>query len=138
MADSKIVPESFNSRSTDQPAGWAEIVSAIHRVMVAFYMGILLIIYSRKMVFGAAAGAPVPVEMVPVLAWIGSGWAGSFILAKAARGYGTGKVMDCISIASALALVGFLIYYVIGAVETIVGGVACLLVAAGLFCMRDW
>lgn len=118
-----------------KPGGWDEMVSAIHTVMVVYC--IIIVLISITMEFGAAGGASIPNDiMLPMLAWAGCGWAAFFLAALASQGSRTGKVMDCLSIASGLTLLGFLIYDVFGGVATTMFGVACLLVAVGIFCVR--
>ncbi|CAA7029043.1 unnamed protein product [Microthlaspi erraticum] len=135
MANSKIAPESFNSGSMERraatPADWGEMVRTMHGVMVAFCIFIYLIF--EKTDFGAATGAPIPAAIVPVLACAWSSWAAFFLAALAWKGSGTGKVMDCLSIASGLALLGFLFYYVIGGYAVIMLGVSCLILAVALY-----
>ncbi|CAA7014299.1 unnamed protein product [Microthlaspi erraticum] len=130
------------------PTRWNEIVMAIHSVMGVVLTTILVFLPLKKEA-DASGKIPMPLvsnptENLKTIAYdlamlvITLGWGGFFILALPSRGYYMGKVMDCLSIAFGLVLLGFLLYYVIGGPGTIGAVFGCLAIAAGHFYVRNW
>ncbi|CAA7014300.1 unnamed protein product [Microthlaspi erraticum] len=135
-------------RVTVSPAGWNETVMVIHSVMGVVLTNILVFFPLKKEADAASKISMLfvsnPMKNLKAIAYDlamlvpAIGWAGFFILAFLSRGYFTGKVMDCLSIAFGSVLLGCLMYYVIGGPGTILVVSGCLAIAAGLFAMRNW